>query len=307
VTYGSPVRRRLRTVRRLASASTRSELWGSGLIVPAFWWDGHPNFGDDLTPWLLPHYGFVPVHRAPKEAQLAGVGSIIEFLPDSYDGAVWGSGLIDARPRALPAATFLAARGHHTRELVGGSDAIAVGDPGILVERHVKRPKVRWKLGVVPHGHHRSHEGIASFVSRGADQLHVVNVHQRAHTAVREIASCAVVLTTSLHGLVTADSFGIPAVWTLLEPPLEGGDFKFRDYESVVTPGQTRFIAFDDAMTIDQICRVARKVDADTVRHVGDGLERALASLPEVIPHLARFPSGVSRVLRARRPSARVE
>jgi len=303
--YESPLARRLRTVDRLARASARTELWGTGLVVPTYWWDGHPNFGDDLTPWLLPDYGLVPVHRSPKEARLAGVGSIIEFLPDSFDGAIWGSGLIEERPRMLPAAKFLAVRGRHTRELVGQSDSVAVGDPGILVARHLRRPRVRWELGVVPHGHHRSHEGLAWLASRGAERVHVINVHQRARAAVREIASCAVVLTTSLHGLVTADSFGIPAVWTVLDPPLDGGDFKFRDYESAVSPGRTRFVAFDDDMTIDQISRAAGQVDADQVRRIGDSLERALGSLSEVIPHLPPFPLGMSQVLRTGRSPLR--
>ena len=77
-------------------------MWRNGVVVPAYWWDGHPNFGDDLTPWLLPDFGVAPVHRVAGRARLAGVGSILEFFPADWDGAIWGSGLMYGRPHPLP-------------------------------------------------------------------------------------------------------------------------------------------------------------------------------------------------------------
>src|SRR5690606_29800891 len=105
-------------------------------------------------------------------------------------------------------------------------------DPGILVARHRPRPPVRWDVAFVPHGHHRSHVPFLSLAEAAGYRVRVVDVHQTAERVVREIAASAAVITTSLHGLVTADAYGIPAAWTTLEPPLEGGDFKFHDYES---------------------------------------------------------------------------
>ena len=119
-----------------------------------------------------------------------------------------------------------------------------------------------------------------------------MNVHQSARRTVREIAACRVVVTTSLHGLVTADAFGIPAVWTTLDPPLGGGDFKFRDYESVVTPGRTRQVAWDDAMASAELAGAAWSADAETVTHLADGLVRAIGRLDDEVPGLRRFPLG---------------
>ena len=82
--YSGPLVRRLRQLRRIAIASTRPPMWRGGVVVPAYWWDGHPNFGDDLTPWLLPNYGVLPIHRVASRARLAGVGSILEFLPADW-------------------------------------------------------------------------------------------------------------------------------------------------------------------------------------------------------------------------------
>jgi hypothetical protein len=41
------------------------------------------------------------------------------------------------------------------------------------------------------------------------------------------------VISSSLHGLIVADSLGIPNVWLRLSPDVLGGDYKFKDYYSV--------------------------------------------------------------------------
>jgi hypothetical protein len=273
-------------------------MWRSGAVIPTFWWDGHPNFGDDMTPWLLPKYGVLPLHRMPRQAHLAGAGSILEFLPAEYSGAIWGSGLMNEERHPLPEARTLALRGHLTRQLVGARGVVALGDPGILASRHVSRPAMRWDVGLVPHGHHREHADFLALAHMGDSRVKVINVHQPAVRAVREIASCRAIVTTSLHGLVTADSFGIPALWSTLEPPLGGGDFKFRDYESVITPGASRYVEFDPGATVDQLVVAAARAPFETVKRSGDELEAVLAQLPVALGELPRFPRGLTAALR---------
>ncbi len=292
MSYSGPIRRRARQARRFATAAIRGRMWRDGRVVPAFWWDGHPNFGDDLTPWLLPHYGLAAAYRSASTARLAGVGSILEFLPAGWDGAVWGSGLMEEAAHALPAATFLAVRGELTRELAGVRGEVALGDPGILVARHLRRPAVRSDVGIVPHGHHRQHPGVLA-ATGGAARVSVVNVHGRAAPTVRAIAACRVIVTTSLHGLVTADAYGIPAVWTTLDPPLGGGDFKFRDYESAMTPGRTRYVPYDPDVPLEALAAHAGTADAAVVARRSDELELALGRVGEVLPNLPAFPLGV--------------
>jgi len=117
---------------------------------------------------------------------------------------------------------------------------------------------------------------------------------------VREIGACAAILTTSLHGLITADSFGIPALWTILQPELSGGDFKFLDYESVVTPNASRFHAFDERMTLPDLLAHTVVAPRSTVQSASDALEAAIGRLPEAIGELAPFPLGVPQVIAGR-------
>src|SRR5690606_12395925 len=291
--YHHPIRRRVRQIGRLARAGVIREALLRGRVVPAFWWDGHPTFGDAMTPWLLPRYGVVPLHRRVAEARLIGVGSILEFVPHDYSGAVWGSGLMEERTHPLTAACFLAVRVHHTRDLVGAPADTPLGDPGIHVARHLPPPRLRWEVGVVPHRHHRGNAVLARLVARGGARVRVINVHQGAAAAAREIASCSVIFSSSLHGLVTADSYGIPATWTLLDPPLGGGDFKFRDYESAATPGRSRYLEFDDRLTADDVVRLGRRADADIIASLGDGLAEAIDRLRATAGELGRYPLGL--------------
>ncbi|WP_102194354.1 polysaccharide pyruvyl transferase family protein [Microbacterium aurantiacum] len=296
--YEGALRRRGRQLRRFAEALAEPGARRDGMIVPAFWWDGHPNFGDDLTPWLLPHYGLVPLYREPRAARLIGVGSLLEFVPQDFTGAIWGSGLMNDQRHPLPAASVLAVRGPLTAERIGLSSEPAFGDPGILVARHLSHPPADGRIAVVPHGHHRPHAQLDRRVQEAGDGARVVNVHQRAPAAVREIAASRAVITTSLHGLITADSYGIPAAWTTLDPPLGGGDFKFRDYEAAVTPGRTRFRPFAEAVSLDELAAEAWAADEGVVARLSDGLERALAEAAAMPLGQRPFPGGIPAALR---------
>lgn len=282
-------------MRRLLSASTQPAVLRGGTSIPGYWWDGHENFGDALTPWLLPRYGIVPIHREPPGAAFVGVGSILEFMPAGFGGLVWGSGLMHAIPRTFEGATILAVRGRLTHELLGTPAGCALGDPGILVARHRRRPAVRWQLGIAPHGHHWHDPHLRALAQAHPDRVRLISVNQPVTTVVDEIASCAAIVTTSLHGLVTADSFGIPAAWTVWEPALPGGDFKFRDYESVVSPGRSRYFPFDSSLGVDDLLRRTEFVSASRVAECSASLESATHDLRQIARQTARFPTSTIR------------
>ena len=147
----------------------------------------------------------------------------------------------------------------------------------------------------MPHGHHRAHDGFLRLAEARGLRVRVIDVHQEAAAAVREIAACGTIITTSLHGLVTADSFGIPAVWTTLDPPLEGGDFKFHDYEAALGDAPTRYLEYDDDWTLDELLAVARRADATDVMRMGDGLVASLAGLRARSGSRPRATRGVLR------------
>jgi hypothetical protein len=288
------LRRRARAITRLARPVLSPSFYPVAPVTPAYWWDGHPNFGDALTPWLLRHHGRIAVHTAPGAARMAGVGSILEQLPPEFSGTVWGSGLLYGERVELPHATYAAVRGHLTRQVQGIREPVAVGDPGVLVARHVRRPRRRWTLGVVPHGMHDDHPDVLAFAERYPGDVRVIGTRAPVETVVRAIGRCDAVISSSLHGLVVADSFGIPAAWFELSPALWGGSFKFDDYESVVTPGRTRRLALEPGLPLSTVLAATDGVSADLVAATGDALVAALDQVPSVV--VPPF-----RALRARR------
>ena len=135
--YTDPIRRRARGLRQFATAASQPATLRAGTAVGAYWWVGLPNFGDDMTPWLLPKYGVVPVHRRAVEARLAGAGSILEHLPPDFDGAK--NYLLSASPiislgKAGPAARFSSRNDNISFALID-TGGLRAGANGMLVFR----------------------------------------------------------------------------------------------------------------------------------------------------------------------------
>lgn len=202
----------------------------------AYWWDGTPNFGDGLTLDILHWLGVPRVVNVRRSVfdygpALVGAGSVLDNL--SYKSSVvWGSGFIgDAaqHSRGRAPAEVAALRGPLSREIAMdlGWEAPAVfGDPGILAPLLYGSVEKRYQVGIVPHYYHAHLFANTVF----PPEIRVIDVRRDPRTVVREIASSRAVISTSLHGIITAHAYGIPWVWATASPPLNGGEFKFRDF-----------------------------------------------------------------------------
>lgn len=52
---------------------------------------------------------------------------------------------------------------------------------------------------------------------------------------IDQIVSSELCISSSLHGLIIAQAYGVPWVWlNLVEQPLDGHDFKFEDFFSTL-------------------------------------------------------------------------
>ncbi len=276
--YDGRLRRRARKARRVIAGSLSVATHARPRFVRAFWWDGHENFGDALTPFLLPRYGLVPLLAPAREAELVGVGSILEMVDDDFTGAVWGTGLMHEKAHPLPGAMFLAVRGALTRDLLGLEPGIALGDPGLLLSRFVTVRAEARHIVIVPHGLHASDPAFAHLEVQARERHRVTRVDTAAHpmAVARQVRRASLVISSSLHGLVLADALGIPAVWVTLDVPLWGGDFKFRDHESVVHPGGSRHAHLAVDTRLDDVLQSAGCADPDLVSKASSGLEETL-------------------------------
>lgn len=284
--YDSKLRRRLRQVARVASGTAVAAAiqHRPPRVVRSFWWDGHLNFGDALTPWLLPKYGYVPFLRPAADASVIGVGSILEMVPQDFAGLIWGSGLMYDAPRAFPKASALAVRGDLTRQRLGLKPSTPLGDPGLLIAAHVPRSPTNHTLAVVPHGFHANHPAILDLVRRYPRETVLIDVADHPRAVAKRLSGAAAVITSSLHGLIFADSFGIPASWITLKPSLYGGEFKFLDHESVTTPAAERRAELKRGVILSQVIRDCHLANQDRVAEAVQQLTTAAESIAQHLP-----------------------
>ncbi|MGQ4506446.1 polysaccharide pyruvyl transferase family protein [Dermabacteraceae bacterium P13103] len=231
------LKRRLDTVQRLVPDMVRPSLYPKCQVARTFWWAGITNFGDLITPFLFRKAGIAPLWKPAKSADVFGVGSILEIVPEGYAGIIWGSGKMhENEVTQLPNARVLGVRGELTKASLGLGDDVFLGDPGLLMSDYVGKGKRSFDLGVIPHFTHLDSPWVRKLAEDSEFRVRLIDVRNQPLNVTKQIASCEAILTTSLHGLIIADALGVPAVWALPEPVLAGADFKFRDYESVVDP-----------------------------------------------------------------------
>jgi len=197
---------------------------------------GH-NFGDQLGPILLRHYGIKVEWAKPAQAEIITVGSILSKIPNGWRGIVLGTGFIRrGMTKDLSRAQVLAVRGVLTRRACNLPPSVPLGDLGILVSDLPRDIAPRVPALVIPH--YVDHD-LAARHPRAA----LVPITSDPAAILGAIAAADLVISSSLHALIAADALGVPHI---VEPhPLViGGMFKFRDYASAfgerILPGVER-------------------------------------------------------------------
>ena len=200
---------------------------------PAYWYRKQANFGDLITPALLEYYGFTPVFSRPSKARLAGAGSILEHLPEDFTGVILGSGFIlESSSMSFSRATILALRGELSRQRTGAAGKPALGDPGLLASEIMpRRAQKKFALGVVPHYLEKSNPVLCQLIARLGHDATFIDPQEEPLAVFSAIDQCEHILSSSLHGLIVADSLAIPNCWIAADN-LWGGRFKFDDYYS---------------------------------------------------------------------------
>jgi len=217
---------------------------------------------------------------------LISIGSV--FSKTRSGDHVWGTGTWHAHdmyaPRAWAhrGAVVHGVRGPRTKELLdsryfssSSSDehvnVEAIGDPGFLIA--FTHPEITAGIKRTQRCHVRHHTD-----SFGAPEgVKIINAggHKEWEDFIKEIASCTHVFSSSLHGLIFADSLGIPSRWFQRRNSKTArmeGHFKYLDYLETLprdarwrTPSQdiadvTRDDAYPEPLSESQRRDVARRL-----------------------------------------------
>lgn len=188
------------------------------------------NFGDLLSPLIASLLtGKAPKHSI-QSGKLLGLGSILFALSDN--DTVWGSGFLNAKhiqyALACKNVNYLAVRGPLTQKLLfqhGIACPEIYGDPAILLPKLIKNdiPK-KYTMSIVPHFSQYS------YFQKNLPNVKIINVENNVTHVVSEILSSEIILSSSLHGLIIAEAYDIPALLLVVDKPLHGDLFKYEDY-----------------------------------------------------------------------------
>src|SRR5690554_4142773 len=162
------------------------------------------------------------------------IGSSIHL--SDQNSIIWGAGCIS--PRHLPAnkpKSTKAVRGPLTRDLLINNEIDCpeiYGDPALLLPiiYSPKRHRKKYKLGVIPHYIDKDNKTIQLIKDRKDILIINIEVGSNFKYFINQIVSCEEVISSSLHGLIVADAYGIPNDWCEFGDKVIGDGFKFKDY-----------------------------------------------------------------------------
>lgn len=204
------------------------------------------NFGDELTKEIITKLfkkRVIVSNAIDRRFDILGVGSLIHFFNEvvDYKIFVWGSGLIDNNVKRINQNfIFKACRGSNTRSKLSEKyKDIPLGDPGLLCNLIYKnKVKETKKIGVIAHYRDEQSNYLNSIIKKHPEIFTIISVSQSPKQVADKIRGCRLILSSSLHGLIVSDSFGVPNIHLKLSDNLKsphhlrGGEYKFRDYYS---------------------------------------------------------------------------
>lgn len=226
------------------------------------------NAGDLLSEYLIPEITGCNVKHCENVAffDVMGVGScggalwtnkeigIKENIKDTIKYAscflsnrpcaVWGTGFLKDYSNyqmklIRKNVSFIAVRGALSKKIIEHSLKYSISpvmcDGGILVSALFDRKiEKKYSVGFIAHYNEQTlikNNGIENAVLEKYKNSTLINLREDPIDVIRKIAECEIVISSSLHGCVIADSFHIPNMRIRLSG-IPGTGFKFDDYYS---------------------------------------------------------------------------
>lgn len=248
----------------------------NGKIVPN-------NWGDDINiPFLqlitnrkvlvCNHSIF---HKITKPHHYLCIGSLLGDY-ETEKSEIWGSGFIsDADTVKAVPLKIHSVRGKLSRKkfLDSGIDCPeCYGDPALLISRFYQPEiKKKYKVGIIPNHIDLNNDVIRGFIANHNDSILIrLDKYSKWTNVVDLIISCDYIISSSLHGLIIADSYSIPNDWVFFSDNIIGGYFKYLDYFSSVGRKEREPIWIKDVNQILKLieCHTANslaRIDFDSI------------------------------------------
>ena len=182
------------------------------------------NLGDALSPVILENFTEHKSELASSDesGKLLLVGSLLDIVKDNDTICGIGSNKPNFTLEANDTMRFISVRGPLTRFQIKGADVPKnYGDPALLLPlMYFPKIEKKKKTGIIPH-----------YVDKKyfpKDQI--IDIEQDYKTFVDQILECDEIISSSLHGIIIAEAYGIKTKWVMYGDKIEGGEFKYQDY-----------------------------------------------------------------------------
>ncbi|WP_415401075.1 polysaccharide pyruvyl transferase family protein [Tateyamaria sp. SN3-11] len=200
-----------------------------------FWWEEpYPgNLGDIINPYVVEGLTGIPPKYAQRGTGIYPIGSIIKFAKAGCQ--VWGAGSPHEEDQLDPEADYRSVRGPYTRDLVlrcGGKCDEVYGDAAWFLPT-IFRPNVEktHKTGLILH---YQHEEAPLQFDPAIRQIGIRRLgYHQIEEFLTEMLHCERIVSTSLHGVIIAQAYGLPAMLATVtnsRAQVHGDGIKFKDY-----------------------------------------------------------------------------
>lgn len=217
-----------------------------------------PNMGDILNKDIIEKLFDVKVKRANYLfGNVSGIGSGLGnftlegpawkkmlkkassvLSPKVY---IWGTGFISYKDEDeklyKPNTVFCAVRGQLSKKrigkLTGKQNKLVLGDAGILASCLIDDEdiKKKYEVGIIAH-YKEKDEPVFDKLLKKFPNSTFIDVQDTPYNVTKKIAECKCIISSSLHGLIIADSLEVPNAHIVVSDKLLGDGFKFDDYYS---------------------------------------------------------------------------
>lgn len=267
------------------------------------------NMGDLLNKDMIEDLFDVEVKRpSMNNCDMIGIGSGLSSVLKSKNDSVfsrefikrifktgpfyvWGTGFMN-KPIGKDTGfkyknvRILSLRGQLTKnrveKMLGYSLDVPLGDGGLLAERWIGYVPKKHKVGIIPHYKEQDSPIVEKMSSHYEDAV-TINLRNDAASVVKQIAECEYILSSSLHGLIVADSYHIPNLHVMFYKygeKMMGDGYKFSDYySSYGLEDEPIFIKTEKDMPLLTIIDEKYKVDSQIVEQKKEAIFKAFSSI----------------------------
>ena len=226
------------------------------------------NWGDVLSQFLLEHFSGKKLNKndvfyfdegaymLDKNGKIVGIGSSMKYV--RKDDYVWGTGCIDEHHVGNKPRKVYSVRGPLTRDVLlkRGWDVPEIyGDPALLFPK-IYNPTIekKYKIGLIPHCvDFHSLEGLKAINHMEDMGIKIINVTAGIYEFIDQLKECEMIISSSLHGLIAADAYGIPNHRVKISKLLLGGDFKYLDHYASVKREHYEPLQLTETTTLDEV------------------------------------------------------